>query len=230
MTGGNDTTTCVHLTWSGYRNGEYEPYWKQSIATRISGYFTDGMHGVGSVYDELTSTRAIKRFGIVNLGTLDWTYNASSSIFQGLISDLKAPESTADRLTDILCSKYPISSVASISSSMTDQSCMRYSDNINSYIIVRDTSFTSVDSFRDAMAGVYLIYELATPVETPIDPPINFNYRVSDFGTEEFTYGDGDVQVPVPCELFYQNNLVGKLRNINDLTASELEEVINGLG
>ena len=26
ITGGDGTTTCVHLVWSGYRNGEYEPY------------------------------------------------------------------------------------------------------------------------------------------------------------------------------------------------------------
>lgn len=30
VTGGNATDTCVHLVWSGYRNGEYEPYEKHS--------------------------------------------------------------------------------------------------------------------------------------------------------------------------------------------------------
>lgn len=30
VTGGNDTDTCIHLTWSGYRNGEFEPYIKRS--------------------------------------------------------------------------------------------------------------------------------------------------------------------------------------------------------
>ena len=218
VTGGNSTTTCVHLTWSGYRNGEYEPYWKQRIATRISDYFADGMHGVGSVYDELTSTRAIKRFEIVNMGTLNYVASGtapmnlycSNPIFftgQKLFSVLFTLAGTLD---GILASDYTY---------YTESGVLR----------IRCDGYTDATSFRDAMAGVYLIYELATPVETPIDPPINFNYRVSDFGTEEFIYGDGDVQVPVPCELFYQNNLVGKLRNINDLTASELEEVINGL-
>lgn len=30
VTGGNDTDTCIHLTWTGYRNGEFEPYIKRS--------------------------------------------------------------------------------------------------------------------------------------------------------------------------------------------------------
>lgn len=32
------------------------------------------------------------------------------------------------------------------------------------------------------------VVKLNTPVETPINPPLNFNYRVSDFGTEEWMY------------------------------------------
>ena len=31
ITGGNESNTCVHLVWSGYRNGEYEPYEEHTL-------------------------------------------------------------------------------------------------------------------------------------------------------------------------------------------------------
>ena len=66
VTGGNSTDTCVHLTWSGYRNGEYEPYWKRSLALGLNSFrVTDGtdiitvngLKSAGSVYDEIDLER-----------------------------------------------------------------------------------------------------------------------------------------------------------------------------
>ena len=70
IAGGDSTTTCVHLVWSGKRNGEYEEYWEetrnidlQSILYQGSPLFADGLCSVGEVYDELTATKAFKRIG-----------------------------------------------------------------------------------------------------------------------------------------------------------------------
>lgn len=63
ITGGNETDTCVHLVWSGYRNGEYEPYelhelvmdpanWEDADGNKIFPY--GGMHGVGTARDFAT--------------------------------------------------------------------------------------------------------------------------------------------------------------------------------
>ena len=32
---------CINLSWSGYRNGEYEPYWKRTLDLCVDDYFTD---------------------------------------------------------------------------------------------------------------------------------------------------------------------------------------------
>ena len=61
---GHDGTTCVHLVWSGYRDGEYEPYWSETKTLPVSTYFPDGMKSVGTVKDELTKDKAVKRCGI----------------------------------------------------------------------------------------------------------------------------------------------------------------------
>ena len=60
---GGDGTTCVHLTHSGWRNGEYEAYWESTLTLPVSTYFATGMKSVGPTYDELTETKAIQRIG-----------------------------------------------------------------------------------------------------------------------------------------------------------------------
>lgn len=62
VTGGDDTT-CVHLSWSGWRDGDCEAYWTRTLSLPVAEYFPDGMKSVGSVFDELTPTKAIRRIG-----------------------------------------------------------------------------------------------------------------------------------------------------------------------
>lgn len=54
---------CINLSHSGYRNGEYEPYWTSTLSLPVATYFPTGMKSAGSVYDELTETKAIQRVG-----------------------------------------------------------------------------------------------------------------------------------------------------------------------
>lgn len=70
ITGGDSTTTCVHLVWSGKRNGEYEEHWEEtrdidvaSIMYQGSPLFPDGLCSVGNAYDEITPVKAVKRIG-----------------------------------------------------------------------------------------------------------------------------------------------------------------------
>lgn len=66
---GADNTTCVHLTWSGYRNGDFEPYEEHVISLPIdeivdadgNQLFPNGLCSNGDIYDEVTATSATKR-------------------------------------------------------------------------------------------------------------------------------------------------------------------------
>ncbi len=76
VVGGNATNTVVNLHWSGKRDGEYESYWQSArnipiaqintdgtiteSATGKTRLFPDGLCSVGSAYDEVTTTKAIK--------------------------------------------------------------------------------------------------------------------------------------------------------------------------
>lgn len=177
VTGGNATDTCVHLVWSGYRNGEYEPYWQQERTIPA----TD-LRSAGTVYDELTATERITRIGEVDLGTLTWvkrnplndgtghTFTASCSD-ASTISGVK----NACACAELYCTPYK-----STWEDLTKGEVERYGVTI---IAGGDSSLTG-DQFKASMSGVILYYALATPTTTPNDPPLNLSYRVSDFGTE----------------------------------------------
>jgi hypothetical protein len=70
---------CINLSWSGYRNGEYEPYWQRFLALRLSELtgipeggteadrvtmFPNGLRGLGTSYDEIAGGKATKRRGV----------------------------------------------------------------------------------------------------------------------------------------------------------------------
>ena len=88
---------CINLSWSGYRNGEYEAYWKKSLATKLNSFkVTDGTNEItvnglkscpgaltasgaaviGAAYDsiDLIRKKYIKRIEtIIYDGTENWT-------------------------------------------------------------------------------------------------------------------------------------------------------------
>ena len=87
------TDPCVHLQWSGTRNGDYETYWDYVRPIPTLTYFPDGMNGRGQVYDEINPRQAVKRFGKVDLGTLEWTPSGNgvwTTTFSGMKSSSPA--------------------------------------------------------------------------------------------------------------------------------------------
>lgn len=153
---------CVNISSS--RNGEYEPYTSSTLSLPISTYFPSGMKSAGSVYDELTPTKAITRVGVVDLGTLTWTYDASTPRFytQDISSIIKKPLSN-DNIANIT-NVYEAVSLIQLYVPSNDK-CIAISNG--GVVSVKDTSYSDLNSFITAMNGVYLYYELATPVELP---------------------------------------------------------------
>lgn len=182
---------CLNLSWSGYRNGEYEEYWKSQREIPVETYFPDGMRSVGTFYDELVQslnfTKAITRVGAVDLGTLTWNFRNENNIFYASLNGMKPYTSETDH-AHLRCAYFNTSYKAAGISSTTipDKSIYVRSLAGSSDLIVNDTSYgTDKAAFKAAMSGVMLYYELAEPTEVTIDPPLNLSYKVSDFGTEK---------------------------------------------
>jgi len=153
--------------------------------------------------------KVARRYGIVDLGTLEWTQytSDSNSIFYALINDSK----TYHRydVINAVCMLYwqgmPADSRSNIIANLKDKSFSWIYGGVN--FVIKDESFADAASFKTAMSGVMLVYELATPTTEQADPytPIQV---IDPYGTEEFV---STSIVPVGHETRYPANLVKKL-------------------
>ena len=122
---------------------------------------------------------------LVDLGTLNWAYTSTEGQLRFTSTDLidlikKPNENTI--LGNIICSKYATDTYVNIYNNVTDKTI---AININGAIGIYDTAYTDVTTFKQAISGVMLYYELATPIETDItiDEPF---IEVEPNGTIDF--------------------------------------------
>ena len=192
---------CINISDTS-RNGTYEPYKTNTIGLnlptltgKLNGegesvvVFPDGMKSAGSVYDEIVGNKVIKRIGVVDLGTLEWSKGGSG--FPGIfytenINDYKQGNNYFH--TPALCSMYigMKSGSAANPSVITDKHFMFYSNSyIAKYFYIRDMVYDSSDAatFKSSLNGVYLYYELATPEEYILDTPIPDDFQSYKGGT-----------------------------------------------
>ena len=138
--------------------------------------------------DEYTSDGKVKRkYGIVDLGTLDWTYNSTYAIFTVNVNTYTSfPTPGANNMG--VCSKYLVHKSV-VASELAD-----YDDTIficphnwssSKWLLVRDTSYTDAAAFKSAMSGVMLVYKLATPTTQTAQAYTNPQI-VSKYGTLEY--------------------------------------------
>lgn len=148
----------------------------------------------------------------VDLGTLDWKINTTSSVgnhFYGYVRPLnfKYLGVFGTTIYNVLCSKYrtvPRSSNVFVDKTLTIDGV----DDIVSQIQIKDTAYTDAAAFKQAMSGVMLYYELANPIVTDISSliPDDFlrNIEVEALGSITFKNSNGDsYRIPVPSEEEY---------------------------
>lgn len=209
----NPTDPCLHLKWSGYRDGEYESYWKSQRTIDVAQYFPTGLKRAGSVRDALYEDHADTVVGSVDLGTLSWGKNASNGYFvaSGLSINLAVcPDGV---VPNIKCARYQASTQYYVSSATAykDKRITTYGGN---QIRIRDTAYETATDLKASLSGVILYYELATPTTVEIDPPLNMQLKVSDFGTERVMVPDGEISAPPTMQVVYGLNAVDTIRRL----------------
>lgn len=167
--------TFENICVSTVQTNEYRPYKKYHANIPSSKYFPDGMRSAGSAYDEINflSQKAIKRIGAVDMGTLNWSYSTTRTAFQtdDLNTEIKFPATSSD-VANLICKKYSAESYVSGWAGTIDKCCGTTFATAIKWFWVRDTAYTDTAAFKAAMSGVMLYYELATPIETAITPPL----------------------------------------------------------
>lgn len=209
-----DNDFCFNLSWSGYRNGEYEPY-EEHILELPYGVYGDGLKSAGTAYDEVTEERYVKRIGVVDMGTLNWIGSSA----EGYENSFWAKGQLADKAAGSnLTTIYSITNANGwiIASNADKAICGSTTAGYEKDIWVRDSAYTDAESFKAAMSGVMLYYELAEPIVTEFETPLNLGYYVNDFGTEMILPENGIAPFTAPAvfDILYAMNAVDTLRNL----------------
>lgn len=205
---GNSTTPittygnniCINLSWDGERDGEYEAYVKHSYPLdsdlTLRGIpkldASNNLYYDGDTYESDGTVN--RRYGIVDLGTLTWNiYNGKFTSVLNL-----EPLRKTDGNINMLCPKY-ITGVFGSSASQGDKKMWLSASTSSNTLWVEDSAYSDAATFKAAMSGVYLVYELATPTTETADPYTNPQI-VDPSGTEEYVGSS----IPVGHKTTYQ--------------------------
>lgn len=218
---------CVNIS-DPVMNGTYEPYQKNTYSLSpltlrgIPKLVDNKLVYDGDIYKSDGSVQ--RRYAEVDLGTLTWA-NTTSNRFYASMPDVYARERGTEN--NALCAKYTGQNEWVVAN-LSDKCFFIRGDTKTLYIY--DSAYTDAASFKTAMNGVKLIYELATPTEettTPFTKP----QICEQGGTEEYidnevTQGNRDVSIPVGHNTFYADYIVS---NEAKLTEGETYNVSDNL-
>ena len=168
--------------------------------------------GTARNYVDYENKKYVQCVNSVDLGTLTWT--AGGGISSQTVFIASSRKICGQKLSynsaiasNILCSKYLAKSQNEV---WSDAAPVGIATNatIDGYVYVNDTAYTDAAAFKQAMQGVILYYELATPIVTDISSliPDDFlrNIEVEAKGSVTFKNSNGDdYRIPVPSEEEY---------------------------
>lgn len=167
--------------------------------------------GTARNYVDYENKRYVQCVGNMDLGTLDWEFNTTSSVgnhFYAYVKHLnfKYLGVFGTTVYNVLCSKYV--TVARSSNVFVDKTLTLDGGSTTvSQIQVKDTTYTDAAAFKQAMQGVILYYELANPIVTDIsnliDDDFLRNIEVEAGGSITFKNGNDSYLIPVQNEEEY---------------------------
>jgi hypothetical protein len=219
------TDICINIAWDEYSalNGQYKPYNPfYRYLGWVSKYFPNGMRSAGNVADEIRFNattqqwEAVQRVGIVDLGSLTWGYGTPTGSYELFYTSANSIENALYYGGGVLpnaISELYMPVTANLLSANGENNTFTLFDG-NKRMMVRNTSYTDAETFKAAMDGVMLNYELATPIVTPITEDVNLAYDVADYGTEQLIVADGAQSAPLSAEVVYEPNVLASIKQV----------------
>lgn len=193
-----DSGSLLPVRMTGVETVAADESWSSQRTIPASTYFPDGLRSAGSVYDELRADAAVTRVGVVDLGTLEWSYNANwggyPAFWSPSLRALAAPNAFASGMPSVECAAIEVVSRDTLYDSSSNGITLY--GTVQPDISARYSGASDAAAFKTAMSGVMLHYELATPTTTPIDPPLPLSYRVGAGGTERVMVASGTTSAP----------------------------------
>ena len=220
--------SLVHSGWKQDTDAKYQPYWEDRLMfdQRIKEHFPNGMQKWDMVYNKDGKGYIVKGTGVVDLGSLNWSLNNFNG-YDAFISYHNALNAKYADGIFYLCEKYQSAAYRIYTEGLDKAIALNngYYSNTDAkdHIVVRDSSYTDAATFKTAMAGVLLYYQLAEPTIIEYDEPFNLDYRVADFGTEQAIAEQPSA--PISADIIYQFNAVDMIRE-HEIEINELQSII----
>lgn len=207
---------CINLSDSA-RNGEYEPYMEHLYPlspVELRGIpkldANNNLYFDGDIYEKIG--KVTRRYGIADLGDLSWDTYTSGVLymrvkdFAGEGAGKAKPVTVSSVIPNFIINGYVAESGNHRTQYKMDKTISLTTAN---HLLIRDSAYTDPVSFKAAMSGVYLIYELATPT-TETANPFADPQIVDESGTEEYVdalataeTNPRDVAIPVGHKTVY---------------------------
>lgn len=208
---------CINLSWSGHRNGEYEPY-EEHILELPYGVYGDGLKSAGDVYDEVTEEKYVKRIeqrvftaaekiqSVNDAGIINVTLISDTDLYNGKKAMVIGYDKQSTAIADTTSEGWFISGGDSLMNAL----CLRL-DGAK----VGGTTLVKVNAYL-AEHPVTCLLVLAEPEVTEFETPLNLGYYVNDFGTEMILPENGIAPFTAPAvfDILYAMNAVDTLRNL----------------
>ena len=191
-------------------SGSYTPYHQTwypipEAIRALPGYGWSA--GTARNYVDYENKRYVQCVSSVDLGTLNWVAGDSGKV------GFQTSQVTGQKLTknynilpNIICSKY-LAKTQNAMWGKTSVTGITTNASVDGYVYVNDTSYTDATAYKQAMQGVILYYELATPIVTDISSliPDDFlrNIEVEAGGSITFKNSNDSYRIPVPSEEEY---------------------------
>lgn len=163
--------------------------------------------GTARNYVDYENKRYVQCVNSVDLGTLEWLYRPEQQRFYAIADSITGKFSESFGIVpNIVVAKYDIVCFNDITTK-TDNMKASAVKTANDYITIRNTAYTDATTFKQAMSGVMLYYELANPIVTDISSliPDDFlrNIEVEAGGSVTFKNSNDSYRIPVPNEEEY---------------------------
>ena len=211
---------------------DYEPYTENAEDLSIvANNFPNGMRSAGAAHDEIRYNKAsnrwekVVRVGEVDLGELNWNY--SQGVFITYIKDIKG----IDGANEAMMSKYNIAKSVYGEDMYNNVEDKVFKTNGGAVggsksLAISDSAYTDAASFKAAMSGVMLYYELAKPIVTEIkEKDFNLDYKVWNCGTEQMVASKPSSALS--ANITYGFNAVGLIKQLRSMLQALSAKVAN---
>jgi hypothetical protein len=143
--------------------------------------------------DEIISGSGKSTMGMVDLGSLN--YILSNNLFVGTLTDGKlSPFATGNGIAISDIYKQVRTGWGSIGN-LEMAFGSGYIDTNTCAVMIKNTNYTDIASFKTAMAGHQLCYELATPTDFNTTPT-----EINSYKGNNTLWSDGDIGVEYCCD------------------------------